>query len=80
MDRLWTKAAECDYKEYDRKLTEQFIHRLEKEGIINDILREVSTLEDIDDATSKWVLLWPKNKNTEHSKGGIRQHNRGQGL
>ena len=28
--------------------------------MISEILREVSVLEDIDDATSGWVLLWEK--------------------
>ena len=29
MGRLQTKEAECDYKEYDQKLTEQFIYVLD---------------------------------------------------
>ena len=55
---MQTKAADCDYNKYDRILTEQFIHGLDNEGIIIEILREVSLLEDIDEATSEWVLLW----------------------
>ena len=58
MDRPLTKAADCDYKEYDRSLTEQFIHRPDDEDMISVILREVLTLQDSDDATSERVLLW----------------------
>ena len=36
---------------------EHFIHGPHKEGMISEILREMSTLEDIIDVTSKRVLL-----------------------
>ena len=52
------KQQKCDYKQYDRKLTKKFIHGLENEGMISGILREVSPLDDINDASSKLVLLW----------------------
>ena len=32
MGRLHTKASGCDYYEYDRKLTEQFIPGLDKKN------------------------------------------------
>ena len=51
-------ATECDYKEYDKKLTEQSIHTLDDEGMISEIFREVSALEDINDTTNERVLLW----------------------
>ena len=57
MGRLQTKAVDNDYIECDRRLTEQFIHRLDDKGMISEILREVSMLEDIDDTTSEWILL-----------------------
>ena len=56
MGRLQTKATDCDYNEYDRRLTEQFINGLDND-MISEILREVLTLEDINHATSEWVLL-----------------------
>ena len=55
---MQTKAADCEYNKYDRRLTEQFIHGLDDEGMISEILREVSALENINDTTSKWVPLW----------------------
>ena len=39
-------------------LTEQLIGALNDEDMINEILREVVTLEDIADATSEPVLIW----------------------
>ena len=58
MDRLRNKAAECQYTEYDRLLTEQFISRLHYNGMINKIFKEVATLEDTEDAKREHVLLW----------------------
>ena len=52
MGRLWTKATECKYKEYDGLLTGQFIDGINDEGMIDEILREAVTLEDIEDAMS----------------------------
>ena len=50
----------CQYKEYDRLLTEQFISGFNNNGMINEIVRGVVTLEDIKGATSKHVLLWDR--------------------
>ena len=65
MGRFQTKAAECEYKEYDRLLTEQFIKGLDDEGITSEILNEVSTLENIEYATSERVLLWAQREEVQ---------------
>ena len=52
--RLRTKAAECQYKEYDKLLTEQFISGLNDDGRIDEILKD----DDIEDATRKLEFLW----------------------
>ena len=57
MGSLRTKAAECQCKEYERLLTEQFI-RGQMVMIINKILKEGATLEDTESAESEHVLLW----------------------
>ena len=54
MGEVQTRAAEC---EYNRTLIEQFVHGLGDKGMISEILREVSALEDIDDTTSERVPL-----------------------
>ena len=44
MGRLWTRAAECEYKEYDRLLIKQFRGGLNDEGMLDEIIRDVVTL------------------------------------
>ena len=65
MGRSETKAADCDYNEYDRRLNKQFIHGLGNEGMISEIVREVSASESIDDATSEQGLLWVQRVKTK---------------
>ena len=50
--------AKCQYKEYNRLQSEQVITGINDDGTINEILKEVATLEDTEDAPSKHVLLW----------------------
>ena len=47
MGRLRTKAADCQCKEYNRLLTEQFISGLNDDGGIIEILKEVTTLKTL---------------------------------
>ena len=54
------KGNRIDYKEYDRELMEQFMHGLEDEGMISEILRELPVLEDINDVTSERYCYGPK--------------------
>ena len=57
MGRLWTKVAKCECSESDRLLTEQFIGGLNDADMCDEILSEVTMLENIEDATSKHVLM-----------------------
>ena len=56
--RLRTNAAECQYKEYNRLLTKEFISGLIDDGMIDEILKGVAVLEDISDVTCEHVLFW----------------------
>ena len=58
-----------DYSKDDRRLTEKSIQGLDDKGMLSEILREVIVLEDIDDTTSEWVLLWTQRVE------GKRKHN-----
>ena len=60
LDKLQTKAADCDYKEYDRELEEQFIHIPDDEDMISEILKELLVLEDIYDIKIIWYCYGPK--------------------
>ena len=48
MGWLWFKAAECQYKEYDRFLTDQFISGLNDGMMIHENPKEMATLTDIE--------------------------------
>ena len=45
MGRLHIKAMDCKYREYDRRLKEQFVNGLDNENIIAEILKELRGLE-----------------------------------
>ena len=60
MERVWTKQQNVKYNKYVRLLTEQFISGQNNDGIISDTLREIAALEDIVDATSERVSIWPQ--------------------
>ena len=52
------KLAKCEYRDPDRLLIELFIGGLTDDGITIEILREVTTVEKIEEATSEHVLGW----------------------
>ena len=56
MGRLQIKMAGHEYREYDWLLIEQVIGGLNNEGPINEILTEVTTKENIEEATSECIL------------------------
>ena len=41
--RLCIKAAECNYKEHDRQLKEQFINDINDREITKEIIKELTT-------------------------------------
>ena len=55
MGTLRTKEEECQYKEYEKLLTEQFNNGLNDNGMAYVILK-VTTLEDTKDATNECGL------------------------
>ena len=56
MDRLQTKVAECKYRDPDRLLREQFIGRLNNDGMTNDTLKDSTALENNKEAMSECML------------------------
>ena len=59
---------ECHYKEHDRLLTEQFISQLNSDGMSDEILKEVATLEDIEGTISECILLWSHKADTQRTQ------------
>ena len=56
MGRLRLAAIECNYKEIDRQLKEQFIHRLNDTDILAEIIMEVTKIEETTEITSEKIL------------------------
>ena len=66
--RLCVAAAECNYRELDRQLKEQFIHGLNKKCMLDEIIRELTTKNN-DEQVDQWgcVSMGEKNRGTESS-------------
>ena len=58
--RLRTAAVECNYKEVDNKLKEQFIHRLNGSEVLTEIIRELTKSDENMIISSEHVLTWVK--------------------
>ena len=60
MGRLRLAAVECKYREIDRQLKGQFIHRLNDNDTLAEIIRELTKAEESIVVTSEQVLVWAK--------------------
>ena len=60
MERLCVVTAECNYRELDRQLKEQFIHGLNDKLMLDEIIRELTTKFNDEQVTSEGVLTWTK--------------------
>ena len=58
MGRIRVVAIECNYKELDRQLKEQFIHELNDGDMLADLIRELTTTNENMLVTSEQVLVW----------------------
>ena len=60
MGRLQVAVAECNYREADRQLKEQFIHGLNDKSMLDEVIRELTAKNNNEQTTSKDVLVWAK--------------------
>ena len=60
MGRLRLAVAQCNYKEIYIQVKEQFIHRLNDNDTLAEIIRELINAEESTAVTSKQVLVWAK--------------------
>ena len=58
--RLRIAAIECNYKEVDRQLKEQFIHGLNYSDKLAKIIRELAKIDENTMITSEQALVWAK--------------------
>ena len=56
--RLRMTTVECNYREIDRKLKEQFIHAVNDNDMITEIMRELTKAEESTGVTSEQLLVW----------------------
>ena len=52
--------VECGYREINRQCKEQFIHSLNNKGVLDEIIKELTTKSNNEQATSEGVLAWAK--------------------
>ena len=52
MGKLHVVAAECNYRELDRQLKEQFIHGLNSRCMLDEIMRELTAKNNDEQVTS----------------------------
>ena len=58
--RLHVVVAQCGYRKIDRQLKEQFIHGLNEKGMLDEIIKELTTKSNDEQTTSEGVLAWAK--------------------
>ena len=60
MSHLRIKANECNYKEHDRPLKEQFINGINDEMMTAKILKELTTIRKTIGIMTEQVFSWAK--------------------
>ena len=53
MGRLHVAAVECNYREVDRQIKEQFIHGLNDKCMLKETIKELTITRDNDQITSE---------------------------
>ena len=60
MGRLRLAAIECNCKEIDRQLKEQFIHNQNDTDMLAELIRGLTKIQENTEITSEKVLCWAK--------------------
>ena len=71
MGRLRLAAVECNSKEVDRKLKEQFVHGFSDNDMLAEIIRELTKARESADITSEQVLGWKKRVEAKRAQSAI---------
>ena len=71
MGRLHVVAAECNHKEIDHQLKEQFIHGLNDKTMLDEVIRELTTKNINEQMTSEDVLIWAKRVEVQRVQAAI---------
>ena len=72
MGRLRIAAIECNYKEVDRQLKEQFIHEAEwLRDVTRNNLRELTKSDENTMIPSELVLVWAKRIEAQRGQAAV---------
>ena len=69
--RLRLEAIECNYKEIDGQLKEQFIHSLNDTDMLAEINVDLTKREEYTEVTSENVVCWAKREDAQRSESAI---------
>ena len=71
MGRLRLSGIECNNKEIDRQLNQQFIHRLNDTNKLVEIIMALTKIEENAEVTSDKVLCWVKRIEAQRAQSAI---------
>ena len=71
MGMLHVAAVECNYREVDRPLKEEFIHGLNDNCMLVDIIKELTVTNNADQITSKGMLAWAKRVEVQRAQAAV---------
>ena len=71
MSKLRLAVVECNYREVDRQVKEQFVHGLNNNDMLTEIIRELSKAKESVDITSEQVLGWAKRVEAQRAQSEI---------
>ena len=64
-------VTDCNYRELDSQLVEQFIHGLNDKVMLDEIIRELTAITNDKHVTSEGVLAWAKRTEAQRVQATI---------
>ena len=71
MGKLRIATTECNYKEIDRQLKEQFVHWLNDSDMSIKIIKELTKIEENYSMKSEQVLVWTRRVDAQKAQSAI---------
>ena len=74
MGRISTRAAECNYKEHNRRLKEQYVYGISNEEMTQEIIKLLMAWKNTQEVDSKQVQMWAQRVEVESAEKSVRSH------
>ena len=71
MGRLHVVAVQCNYREVDRQLKEQFIHGLNDKYMLEEIMKELTATNDNEQITREGMISWAKRVEAQRALAAV---------